>query len=712
MPARRRSSSLWEPAADPAGDPVTSVPHSRPSAPAPLVTWPDAGQLADKLRSALPLLLFGFRLWAAVCLALYVAFSLELDNASWAGTTAAIVSQPSLGASLRKGSFRLIGTVLGAVVIVVLTACFPQSRVGFLVSLALWGMACGLMATILRNSTAYAAALAGYTAVIIASDMWGPTGGANGDVFMLAVTRASEICIGIVSAGIVTTVTDLGGARRRLAARFAGLAAETARGFATTFQLPGRDQETTRTVRRELAARAVALGPAIDEAIGEASSLRYRVGGLQAAVDGLFAALSCWRTVGACLERLPDAQGRRETGAVLESLPPEWHAATQNDPTVWMTDPSRLRRVFIHATRALAGLPAGTPSLRLLADATAAALIAFSRTLAGLALLKDGVYVGLWQRPAGPRVPDPLPAFINAARILLTFAAVELFWVLTAWPQGGLALTFAAIGVILLSPQDDRAYLGARAFLLGIGLAAALAGLVNFVLLPNTTTYLGLCLSLGLVLVPMGALSAQPWQAGIFVATIVNFMPLLGPANEMTYDPMQFYNTTLAAVGGMGAATIAMVLVPPLSPALRTRRLLTLTLRDLRGLAAGTTTRTIDDWEGRIYNRLTALPAMVELLQVARLAAALSVGTEIIHLRRLAGRLGLMPDVDAALDALAAGDSGGVIARLARIDQQLQRTGPDIGPGATARLRARGRILTISAALTQHGSYFDWQVSR
>ena len=34
-------------------------------------------------------LLFGVRLWAAVCLALYVAFWLELDTAYWAGTSAA-----------------------------------------------------------------------------------------------------------------------------------------------------------------------------------------------------------------------------------------------------------------------------------------------------------------------------------------------------------------------------------------------------------------------------------------------------------------------------------------------------------------------------------------------------------------------------------------------------------------------------------------------
>src|SRR6202165_5271734 len=111
--------------------------------------WPHPRQLTSALRSAAPVLLFALRLWAAVCLALYIAFWLQLENASWAGTSAAIVCQPSLGASLRKGWFRMLGTGVGAVAIVVFSACFPQSRGGFLLALALWGAVCGLMATLL-----------------------------------------------------------------------------------------------------------------------------------------------------------------------------------------------------------------------------------------------------------------------------------------------------------------------------------------------------------------------------------------------------------------------------------------------------------------------------------------------------------------------------------------------------------------------------------
>src|ERR1700720_4435380 len=153
-------------------------------------------------------LLFAIRLWASVCLSLFAAFWLGLDSPYWAGGTAAIVCQPQLGASLRKGWFRIIGTIVGAVVIVVLTACFPQDRVGYLGSLALFCGLCAFATTVLRNFASYAAALAGTTAAIIAAANLGATGGASPDVILVAINRASEICIGIVCAGVVLAGTE------------------------------------------------------------------------------------------------------------------------------------------------------------------------------------------------------------------------------------------------------------------------------------------------------------------------------------------------------------------------------------------------------------------------------------------------------------------------------------------------------------------------
>ncbi|MGH6798877.1 MAG: FUSC family protein, partial [Roseiarcus sp.] len=179
--------------------------------------------LAEWLRPATPALLFGLRLWASICLSFYVAFALELSEPSWAATTAALVCQPVLGASLRKSAFRMVGTVVGAIGIVILAAFFRQDRAAFLIGLALWCAVCAFVATLLRNFAAYAAALAGYTAAILAIDVLGPVGSTNGSVLIFAVNRTLEICIGIVCAGVVLALTDLGHSRRKLATEIAAL---------------------------------------------------------------------------------------------------------------------------------------------------------------------------------------------------------------------------------------------------------------------------------------------------------------------------------------------------------------------------------------------------------------------------------------------------------------------------------------------------------
>src|SRR5258708_35140447 len=107
-----------------------------------------SGTFPAALATRGPPLLLAIRLWASVCLALFIALWLELDSRYWAGGTAAIVCQPQLGAALRKGWFRMIGTIVGAGVIVLLTACFPQDRIAYLGLLALWGGLCAFAATV------------------------------------------------------------------------------------------------------------------------------------------------------------------------------------------------------------------------------------------------------------------------------------------------------------------------------------------------------------------------------------------------------------------------------------------------------------------------------------------------------------------------------------------------------------------------------------
>jgi uncharacterized membrane protein YccC len=646
--------------------------------------------------------------WASVCLALYVAFWLELDNAFWAGTSAAIVCQPQLGASLRKGWFRMIGTVVGALAIVMLTACFPQERAAFLIGLALWGAACTLAATLLHNFASYAAALAGYTAAIIASDQLGATGGVNGDAFMLSITRVSEIWIGIVCAGIVLAGTDFGGARQRLAAVFAAVSAEIVHGFSSTLALAGStSSDTQQPVRRELVREVIALDPLVDTAIGESSTLRYHSPVLQSALHGLLAALMGWRNVAVRLPRLPNETARQDADAVLRNIPPQLRSIpAQGEPSTWLVDPERMRGLYGAAVRRLIAMPAATPSLRLLIDQTARVLSGLAHALDALSLL-----VGKAAPPPSGRrsrlyVPDWMPASVNAARTFAVIGAVELFWIVTAWPNGAFAITFAAIVVILLAPMADLANVVALRFVVGTGLGAVGAATVAFAGLPNVETFVGFSIVIGLYLIPAGALLATPWQAGMANAMVANFVPVLQPANQMSYDTVQLYNTALAILVGATVGAMSFRLLPPISPAIRTRRLLTLTLRDLRRVAAAPARRRLEDWEGRMYSRIAALPEAAEPLQRAQVITALSVGREIINLRRIAPRLGSAAELDSALAALAQGDSSTATARLAALDRALASIA-DADPRAPLALRARALVLGICDALEQHRAYFD-----
>ena len=74
--------------------------------------------------------------------------------------------------------------------------------------------------------------------------------------------------------------------------------------------------------------------------------------------------------------------------------------------------------------------------------------------------------------------------------------------------------------------------------------------------------------------------------------------------------------------------------------------------------------------------------------------------------RHIASRLGLGSDLDAALEAVAQGNSAIATTRLARLDDRLASL-PGVGSGASLALQARGSILAISEALIEHASYLD-----
>src|SRR3954463_2455718 len=112
----------------------------------PQLTWRDA--------------VFSLKTFAAAMLAVLIALRLDLPQPTWAMLTVYVVSQPLAGMVLSKSVFRVVGTVVGAVVALVLVDLFDQAPEPFLLALAVWIGACTYVSVYLRDApAAYGAVL-------------------------------------------------------------------------------------------------------------------------------------------------------------------------------------------------------------------------------------------------------------------------------------------------------------------------------------------------------------------------------------------------------------------------------------------------------------------------------------------------------------------------------------------------------------------------
>jgi uncharacterized membrane protein YccC len=410
-----------------------------------------------------------------------------------------------------------------------------------------------------------------------------------------------------------------------------------------------------------------------------------------------------WRWAAFEIARNRDAAVRGEAHAIHDQLPRD---QLSPDASGSAKTPAELREACCAAVRSLTRFNAETPSQRLLADSAAIGMLGMARALNGLTGVVDPSDMIQVKGMARLHVPDWLPPSITALRVILAVGAISLFWIASAWPNGASAITFCAIIVVLLPLQGDLAYSASVTFLKGCVLGSSVAAVLVFAILPRATSFPSLCLALGLALVPLGFQLARARTPLFYFAASVNFLPMVGITNGMSYDASQFWNTSSAILAGIAFGAVAIRILPPLSPAIRTQRLLALTLADLRRLAKGVSPGRQDDWESRGVARLLAMPEQAEPVERSQLVAAVAVGKDVVRCRGVAPRF--VPDaaVDAVLQALAEGRSGEAMERLKDIDRLLAAL-PRTEAASRIVLRLRASTLAISGQLSEYASYFD-----
>jgi uncharacterized membrane protein YccC len=669
--------------------------------------------------------LFSLKTFGSAMLALFLAFWLDLPQPSWAMLTALIVSQPVAGMVASKSLFRVLGTVIGASMALMLVALFAQAAPFFIGAVALWIGLCTGTAVLLRDRpSAYGAMLSGYTAAIVGL----PAALAPETAFDTAVARTLEISLGITVATLISQIVFPTTAGPALLRSVDATLAAASRWGADVLR---GSSESDRGLldRRQLIADVIALDALRVHAAFDTPQLRAAartVRHLQARLIGLLSLLvSVHDRLAMLRARAPEIGTELEpllirAAALLEARSGSAGEAPGEDPATLRAEIRARLPGFDDLVR--------NPRLFLVRNLLMrlADLIAvWTETAALRDALVDERRPGLaGNAPEIARYRDWALAAVAGAIAVIAVVGTAVFWIVTAWPSGSTAVVFAGVITSLMAGLDDPAAAAAN-FLRMTALAAVVAAMYVHAVLPPIEGFAELAAVLAAVYVPFGMLLAVPRIGTAVTPFGVNFTALLGLGNGPPLGDFAGYlNNASALLGGIAAGIMAFRLLRPLGVDWTVRRMGRGILRDVVKLARGDPDETRAGFESRMFDRLNALftrldpdePGHRTVLQGG--LAALRIGFNLLALR--AALPDLPPDAAGAtaraletlgahLAALADGRASPTAwPELDRAVDELLRHRPSqaAGPLPPAFTDAIVSLVAIGSTLTRHATFF------
>jgi uncharacterized membrane protein YccC len=605
--------------------------------------------------------LFSVKTFVAAMLALLIAFRLNLSQPSWCITTVYVVSQPLAGMVLAKSLYRVLGTVIGAVMSLIFVALFSNSPELFCLALAIWIGVCTSVAVYLRDAPqAYAGVLAGYSAAIIGL----PAALTPNIALDFAIARCLEIMLGIACGTLMHHVVfprRAGDAlRKALHATLPNMArwAEDA--------LHGQQDEAKGLAdRKQIIAAVVSLD--LLRVFGSLDTPAIRtIDSVIRLFEGKL--LSLLALLVSVYDRLALLQ-HDQPGTARALRPLVERTAAHIAGSANATTPQQ----SLEETALLAAIESQLPPPQVLRSDPDAFLVrsVLLRLRDVLAMWHEAV----WLRThiaAGIRPPDAVvaPAFRPYRDVVFavlvggistaTILAASAFWILTAWPNGPTAITYAGIICAIMGARDDPAA-AADSFLKMSVVGALVAGFYLVAVLPALSTFSALVIALAPFYLACGLFLSAPATAPLALPVIFVGGGLISISNAMTYDFAGFLNNFLSYMAGIWIGGIALRLLRPLGTEWLVRRLTRGMMGDLARTAGSATLESRIAFESRMFDRINALlmrlDPMVDAQRVVMQGgfAALRVGLNILALRRYRAALprAAAPAVRRALDAVA-----------------------------------------------------------
>ncbi|MYM32586.1 FUSC family protein [Duganella sp. CY15W] len=494
--------------------------------------------------------------------ALWLAFRLGLDAPYTALATTIILAMPSSGMVLEKAFYRFLGTLVGCSAALALVGLFPQTPTVLFLGLALWVALCTGGAAMHRNQQSYSFVLAGYTAVMIAV----PAVDAPSSVFTLAVTRVTEVGLGIICSAVVHDVffprRHSRAVMRTVQARYAGFIG-FCRGVLEHRITPAEAELN----HLKFAADIAALESGRAAAFFEAGHSRSHTRQLHAFNAAFMTALTTFYTLHRLSHRLRSAG----EGPVLALVEPMYaHMAQALGEELTAARLAQMRNALaddIAAARTqLAQGPAVERAQQIDFDTAVELLERFAGNLADFAALYHGLAQQKRQQVSDPGAYSPKtpPAIIFASgfRAALTLLLTAGMWYWLAWPATINAILMATIFCALASSSPRPTAL-VQQVLQGFLLAMPLAFITEFFMVAKADNFYPLVLA-ALPLFAFGAyLSSGPRWGGVGIGIGMFSATLVVPTNLMRYDVEAFISSELSLSMGVVVAYLMFKVVLP-----------------------------------------------------------------------------------------------------------------------------------------------------
>lgn len=536
---------------------------------------------------------FAIRTTAASLIALYIAFLMNLDDPKWAAMTVWIVAQPNRGMTLSKSQYRIVGTVIGAAVALILTAFFAQAPEMFLLALAVWIGICTGVATSLRKFRAYAGVLAGYTAAIVGM------GAATAPLhaFDIAVARCLYILLGIVVEAALTSILVPGDPAHDIRERF-GRFATQASGLCA--KLLRREYDAA-TMHR-LFAGALTLDAAAEFAATVSSTTRLKLGHLRELTIAILAQMAAAQTLSEQLTKHPeiDIGLIEDTARLLDRTADE-----PDEPDDLTRDILVVKARVDLALKREWNAPSGDSTPRLVGlNRIGLVLAALLRATTRAAQMDHPHAVPSRQRLAFHI--DTVLAWRNGIRAFAAVLAAAAFWTFSAWPSGAGFVTVAGVVSALFAARPNSVGVS-LAFLKGATCAALAAAICNFALLPSVSGFVPFACVVAIFMVCVGRAICNARVAAIGSGAAVFFWNFISPLNGARIDDAAFLNGAIATLVGIAFGAAAFAILFPADPAAIRGRLRHAACRDLIRISRSRGEPHADAWLGRTADRLSRL---------------------------------------------------------------------------------------------------------